>query len=65
MPDDTLPYAHINAVLARGAIAALRFPRSCADRRCRRHGRCGHIAPRDPRCIALLQPADFNNYATP
>jgi hypothetical protein len=58
MPDQ-ISAAHAGAVLVRGCIAELRYPRICATRQCRRHKRCIDVVDRTPPCVAALHPIDF------
>jgi hypothetical protein len=61
MPPVQISAEHASAVLARGCINELRFPRICAARQCRRHKRCIDTADQTPRCAASLHPVDFDS----
>jgi hypothetical protein len=60
MPPVQISAEHASAVLARGCINELRYPRLCAGRQCRRHKRCNDTADRTPRCAASLHAIDFD-----
>lgn len=53
---------HTAAVLRRGCVNELRYPRICAARTCRRHGRCRETGDCDPRCIASLHEIDHKRF---
>ncbi len=57
-PADPTP-EHVRAVLLRGCLRELRYPRLCAARFCRRHRTCRDLADRPPQCLAALDPVEF------
>jgi hypothetical protein len=60
---DQAAVAHVSAVLLRGCINELRFPRICRSRSCRRHHSCGDISDGEPRCLTALHHIDHRALA--
>jgi hypothetical protein len=59
-PPDEPTVDYVRAVLLRGCIDELRYPRLCAARFCRRHHACRDHADRDPQCVARLDAVDLH-----
>jgi hypothetical protein len=60
---DQAAVAHVSAVLLRGCINELRFPRICRSRSCRRHHNCRDVSEGEPRCLTALHHIDHRSLA--